>query len=185
MWKGTDTAFDMAADDIKITRCGDGSLCCGERDSEMATECCRKQEGVWIVDGKVMDKDPKKAAEPSGTSTSSASISPSRTSSSTEEGSTSNSSTDTGVIVGAVVGGVIGVAVVGVIVWFLVKRRRRRARMESEGGYQGGEVVPEESVKYAQHLSQEMPSSAEVAEIPGSEAPVSKSRENREIHELD
>lgn len=41
-----DTEFDMAVEDIQVTRCGDGSLCCGERGSPMATECCEKKEGV-------------------------------------------------------------------------------------------------------------------------------------------
>lgn len=158
-----DKFYELANMNVQITRCGDGSFCCGERGSIMATECCDNGEGVWIVEGKkIVTEDPSKpkTTTSSTSSTSSTATAESTTSSDSESSrptssmtssdsvpaatvtlsqsgnapsqsslssaSSSASSINIGVIVGAVVAGVLGLALIGVLIWFLVIKKRRR-----------------------------------------------------------
>jgi hypothetical protein len=51
--------------DAQLTVCGDGSYCCGPNNST----CCNANEGVWIVNGQVVDVEPISSTSSSTSST--------------------------------------------------------------------------------------------------------------------
>ncbi|KAL2833081.1 hypothetical protein BJY01DRAFT_98219 [Aspergillus pseudoustus] len=71
------------------------------------------------------------SATPSSTSTSSQTESSAATATGLTDSDSSSSSTNTGAIAGGVVGGVAGLALILALVWFLMRRRRKPAAVDS------------------------------------------------------
>ena len=111
-------AVDMATTHVEITKCDDGSFCCGNMSD--ALECCEKGEGTFVVDGKLAATN-LTTISPSQ-STPSVSPAPSNSSSSFPNPQRSkNRGTDIGGIVGAVVG---SSTLIGGLLWFIIRKRK-------------------------------------------------------------
>jgi hypothetical protein len=122
--------------DYRITRCvADGSLCCGAPGSDEAGECCNAKRGVFLDGLKVVNTKPSGGVSSqilSATSgTSSATSSPSSTAA-----ASSGSKSNTGAIVGGVVGGIGGIAVIAVVAWLLLRRRKQQLHVAEVSGEQ-------------------------------------------------
>jgi hypothetical protein len=137
-------ATDSHTSDINVSVCVDGSYCCGNNN----TACCDRQQGYWLINGKVFAyKDApflgsaasssSVSASPSATS-SSGSAATSSASSTTGSGSTAGanikaatSSKDSAKTVGLGVGLGLGIPLImlaGVTFWILSSRRRKAAQ---------------------------------------------------------
>ena len=162
------TLFDTTS---TVTRCNDGSFCCGIPVN--ANSCCSNGKGVWVKDGRETRSNPSLSASPSisssapiessnatlvsGSASSSTSFSQIRVTvtSIPQRTLTSNSArarSDTPSIVGGTVGGVAGVLLGSAIVWRLW--RKRHQRREKETGQQADEGDYSEM---SRHTSENMP----------------------------
>ncbi|KAK0435848.1 hypothetical protein EV421DRAFT_1833830 [Armillaria borealis] len=82
-------------------------------------------------------------ASNSGSTSRSISISPSSTPTAASGSSSSGSSSNTGTIVGGIVGGVVGLAIIAALIFFLVRRHRRRGPAAvATTGPVGGDIPP-------------------------------------------
>jgi hypothetical protein len=130
----TKDGLKPAADnDVPITTCDDGSLCCG--DEITGPPCCAQGKGVWLLNGKVVSTKPTSTAHsattsmvvPSSTLTlATTTLSASTVSTSSDPAGKSSAPRDyTAIIVGSVLGGVLGLGLLIALLWFLTLRRRR------------------------------------------------------------
>ncbi|KXH42238.1 hypothetical protein CSIM01_08990 [Colletotrichum simmondsii] len=136
--------------DVVITKCSDGSYCCGE--GQNASICCMAGRGVYIVDGKIITSSAASSSSTIALTTSvttlgiSSAISSAITSASLSadasatsliassnplESTTSktNSTWDNrNGIIGGAVGGGVGLAIVGIVAaFFWYKKKKRNA----------------------------------------------------------
>ncbi|PBK60992.1 hypothetical protein ARMSODRAFT_965358 [Armillaria solidipes] len=93
------------------------------------------------------------ASSTSGSSSRSTSTSPSSTPTPASGSSSSGSSSNTGAIVGGVVGGVVGLAIIAALIFFLVRRHRRRPVAVATTGPTGGDIPPPTSSFVGQNLT--------------------------------
>lgn len=144
-----------------ITRCFDGSFCCGGSN----TTCCAEDHGILIVDKEVVLAHPPRTSSTSSTSTSSTSSTissvatslPSTTASDESEPSTSSSPStlateDKGLSVGAKAGIGIGAAAlvlfaIAGVAFFLWKRKERNERINNGNRDLAAQIMMDD-VKY-------------------------------------
>jgi len=129
--------------DVKITECDNGSLCCGEPET-VGRPCCRRGEGVWLVQGKVYDSNPSSISSSilaSATLTTSR-VSPSSDPSATPSNEAAPSRDYTGVIAGSAVGGIVILALLICFLWWSTFNKKRShaqrvapAELDSSGSY--------------------------------------------------
>lgn len=180
--------------DVKITKCDNGSLCCGEPETA-GKSCCQQGKGVWLVQGKVYNTNPSSTSSSalalaSSTSASSSSsptgilhttpttstVSPSLDPSVTPSNQVTPSRDYTSVIAGSAMGGIVVLALLICFLWWFTFHKKRShaqhippAELDSSGSYGNND-----SYKYAHshQVYHEAPVDAGQgrAEMPGYEA---------------
>ncbi|KAK0371264.1 hypothetical protein CLIM01_11372 [Colletotrichum limetticola] len=138
--------------DVVITKCSDGSYCCGE--GQNASICCMAGRGVYIVDGKIITSSAASSSSTTALTTSLATVgitsaissaitsaitsaSHSADASSTSlitpsnpaESATSNTNStwdNRNGIIGGAVGGGVGLAIVGIVAAFFWYKKKKR-----------------------------------------------------------
>lgn len=135
--------------DVVITKCSDGSYCCG--DGQNASICCMAGRGVYIVDGNIITSSATSSFSTIALTTSLATIgisfatssaitsasisadasstSPLIHSSTPIESTTSNKNStwdNRNGIIGGVVGGGVGLAIVGIVAAFFCYKKKQR-----------------------------------------------------------
>ncbi|KAK0186966.1 hypothetical protein F5146DRAFT_758987 [Armillaria mellea] len=93
------------------------------------------------------------ASSTSGSTSRSISTFPSSTPTPVSSSSSSGSSSNTGAIVGGVVGGIVGLAIIAALIFFLVRRHRRRPAAVAITGPIGGDIPPPTSSFVGQNLT--------------------------------
>ncbi|KAL8812390.1 MAG: hypothetical protein Q9200_001077 [Gallowayella weberi] len=121
---GTDDSGNQLKDvDVLVTQCPDKSYCCGDNNYA----CCDRGDGVWIRDGLPTKINPNATqtgasitTSGAATMTTAAAARPDVTPSPRKSGSLSG-----GAIAGIVVGSMLVVGVLGFVLWFFARGKRR------------------------------------------------------------
>ncbi|KAF6843234.1 hypothetical protein CMUS01_02277 [Colletotrichum musicola] len=160
--KGATDGVSSSGTDVLVTKCADGSYCCGN--DKNASACCNEGRGVRIVDGEVVTSTSRRIGPATSAAASTIPSSPAFAPSPTPGGSEGSSNA---AIIGGAVGGAVGAVLlasaVGFLFWY---RRKRTAAAEGRmrevvaGGYVVGETGKD---------GPEMRYYAEPSELPGNE----------------